>query len=279
MSSNIDDKLNKDCESNSPSVQVAFKRPRSNSSPEESLKRVQVTQSYSEINKMMDEKLRDFLSELLDKKFADVPTKNDLKIIENKIDKIIDENIKLKEEVVLLKEQNKVMQRNMEFLLRKGKAKNLIFGGFQDIKKEEDLIKIIKEFCIQSLGIKEPLVDRAFTFGKNNNLILVEFLKLSDVHLILKNARKLKNTGLWIQKDMTYQDRKRRKKFLELKNQILEKNKEARVLIRDDYLLFRNKKFFWSDEQGVTTKHEEDLKLFEGYVNNEDLLVQNIPKN
>ncbi|XP_073972892.1 uncharacterized protein isoform X2 [Rhodnius prolixus] len=203
------------------SVERFSKRRRSNSSPEE-IDSKKMPRSLD----VVDDKLLNRISEMLDSKLATF--KNDFKVIEEKLEIIISDNKNLKAEIVHLKEENKEIKRNLEFLLRKSKSKNLI-GGLEEISVTENKITAVQDFLNRALGVNDLMIDRILPIGRNKS-ILVEFLKISDVQLVLRNAKKLRGTGIWINRDLSYQDRQKRKNLLEVKKRILDKDKEAKVL-------------------------------------------------
>lgn len=239
---------------------------RSRSSPEQlgGVQKRSVGNTSVEGQYKMDEailiKLGEMLDAKLDAKLSLVATKNDINSLEGKLENILEENRNLKKEIIHLKQENKSIKENTEFLMKKLKAKNIVINGLQGLKEDEDNINIVKELCVKSLGINEPMIDRAFTIGHGQALI-VEFVKQYDVQSVLRNARKLKGTGIWINRDLTHHARQKKKKLLEIRKRVMEVEKGERVLVRDDYLLFKNKKFSWDEEKGITAANEEDLLM------------------
>uniref|UniRef100_T1I2U1 Uncharacterized protein n=1 Tax=Rhodnius prolixus TaxID=13249 RepID=T1I2U1_RHOPR len=179
------------------------------------------------------------------------------------LESILTENKSLRAEISVLKAENKQMANGIELLLKKNKAKNLIFRGISNVNEVGDKVTLIREICENSLDLRNIEVDKAYSPG-NSAVIVAEFLRNSDMMAVLKNSRKLKDTGIWIHKDLTFEERKIRKKLVELKREIISMNKDARVLVRTRYLLYKNKNFYWSEESGFSTKNKEDLKLLLG---------------
>uniref|UniRef100_T1IFP6 Uncharacterized protein n=1 Tax=Rhodnius prolixus TaxID=13249 RepID=T1IFP6_RHOPR len=89
---------------------------------------------------------------------------------------------------------------------------------------------------------------------------------MSQCSAYIEKWQKFKNTGIWVHRDLILKDRIRRKKLLEMKRRILEIDKEARVLVRNDYFLYQNKRFSWEEGSGFTAANEEDMVLINGYL-------------
>uniref|UniRef100_T1H9V3 Reverse transcriptase domain-containing protein n=1 Tax=Rhodnius prolixus TaxID=13249 RepID=T1H9V3_RHOPR len=144
------------------------------------------------------------MSNLLDSKMATLVEQHIVRI-EGKIDTLISENNNLNKEILSLKEENKVIKNNLQVLLRKSKAKTLIIGGLGGVK-EGNYLNSVQEFFSKVLGVSDIMIDRVFLI-REGKLVVVELLKVSDVQQILRNVNKLKGTGIWINKDLSYQDR------------------------------------------------------------------------
>lgn len=196
------------------------KRSRTSLSPEQmASKKLQQEVNYGE------EEFFIKMSNLLDSKMATLVEQHIVRI-EGKIDTLISENNNLNKEILSLKEENKVIKNNLQVLLRKSKAKTLIIGGLGGVK-EGNYLNSVQEFFSKVLGVSDIMIDRVFSI-REGKLVVVELLKVSDVQQILRNVNKLKGTGIWINKDLSYQDRQIKKKLVEYKRKILEKEKEAK---------------------------------------------------
>ncbi|KAK9510793.1 hypothetical protein O3M35_005505 [Rhynocoris fuscipes] len=113
---------------------------------------------------------------MLDEKFLSVASKIDEKAIDDKLENIIYENKCLKQEIVELKQENKKVKENFEYLMRKFKSKNLIISGLNGVKEGEGNIKVVKELGVRALEIDEPLIDRIYKIGHGQSFV-VEFIK------------------------------------------------------------------------------------------------------
>lgn len=240
-------------------------KKRSRSSPEErevsQLLKKNSRRKNSE-GTMSDSALLSKFGEMLESRMALFPTLKDFKRIEEKLDEVIKDNKNMKMEIASLKEENLEIKKNLEMLLRKSKAKSLIFKGIEESKENEDKIETVRKLCVHSLGIEEPMIEKVFAPARRQFWV-VEFSRYSIVQQILSNARKLKGSGIWINKDLTYRERLVRKKLLETRKKLLEADKNERVLIRNGHLIYKGIKFFWDEVNGFTSSKQEDLQFIQ----------------
>lgn len=115
----------------------------------------------------------------------------------------------------------------------------------------------IETFCDQALGIKDLSIDNIFTTGPNK-FIIVQFYKRIDVQRILSNAKKLKGTEFRIHRDLTYRERIIKKKLLIVRREVINRNKEARILVRTTDLFYKNKRFLWDEEKETLIARKEE---------------------
>uniref|UniRef100_T1HEW3 Uncharacterized protein n=1 Tax=Rhodnius prolixus TaxID=13249 RepID=T1HEW3_RHOPR len=151
-----------------------------------------------------EERLLIKISRLFEEKFKDLPKKEDFDRLKGEIAVVLNENENLKCRIANLEKQNEILCKNVENLMRKSKNKNLVFKGLP-ASDGNDVEGKIRELCITTFGIQEPKMGRIYDLGKN--IFVVEFMQINDVYTILHNAKKLKNTGIWVSRDLTYEQR------------------------------------------------------------------------
>ena len=103
------------------------------------------------ITKMNTEQLKTFLSEILDEKLkyikttiAKVATKEDISLLNSKLEKVIIENNQLKNTVNNLKHECKGLRKELEIVQNKQKINNLVFRGLEQ-NFNDDCTKIITD--------------------------------------------------------------------------------------------------------------------------------------
>lgn len=250
-----------------------IKRRRSNSSPELVLnkkKQLSDTEHKLHSENMNVNDLLEKFNIMLDEKIKLLPNKEDFNRLENQLIKLTDENAAMKTEISNLKGQNLQLKNTVDNLIMFSKRKRLIFGGIPIIKEGEE-ITAVKELCSSILGIKdELLIDRAFKVGRKdreNRPLLVEFIRTSDVVKILKNTKNLKGTGIWVNKDLPYDIRNKKKKLLEIRFKIKTVHPDARIIMSDSFFVYNNKKFHWEDGRGLMTGEEDGVQVLKQMTN------------
>lgn len=214
------------------------------------------------------------IDELLDKKMAhleakleNLATKEDIKILQQKMSKLEDENQVLKKEICDLKKANENIDNILEGLETKLRSNNVIIKGLH-FKEEEILPDLVSKFFKEVLGLKsDTTVQHAQPIGTKespNRLILCTLPSKADVMKVLRSGGKLKGTNLSLQQDLPVGARKKRSKLLALRRGILEMKRNVRVNVSVDSLYVNNVQFKWSDSSGLLFGREDGcMKLSE----------------
>lgn len=240
------------------------KRRRSKDSPEEGkIKRIQGDLSVVVENKNMALTLES-ISNLLDAKLRlfsqGMPSKEDFRVLEEKMDRVIAENLALKKEIEELKKREIRTSYTVENLVNKSKAKNLVFRGMEE-SDNNDKVKIIKQMCEEVLQLSNVSINKAFNLRSNGkkDVILVEFNEESTALEVLKNANKLKGTGIFIHRDLCERTRRRRRCLLKIREKIKQMDDKALVGIRNSHFIFKGKSFSWDFEEGLKCNGRDGL--------------------
>ena len=199
---------------------------------------------------MLNKKIDDFQESLeftenqLNDKINDVEEKHNIKItsLENKIKDIDIQNINGE----LLKLRNKVID-----LEDRSRRNNLRMDGIKETENEtwEECERKVKSVLINKLGIGEVHIERAHRGGyskdqKGNKRhdvprsIVFKLLSFRDKSFILKNANKLKDTGIYINEDFCKETNDIRKSLWPKVKELRLQNKYAyiqynRIISRD----------------------------------------------
>ncbi|KAK9506326.1 hypothetical protein O3M35_008282 [Rhynocoris fuscipes] len=127
----------KDHNSSSPKSGIIYKRRRTNSSPEEALYKPKV-KMFCESCGLDMQTLMKKVSELMDVKLATLPTIADHKLLQTKMDQVIEENVKLNQEVATLKQDQNVLKNTVELLINKSKRRNLVIAGLNNPQNKNE---------------------------------------------------------------------------------------------------------------------------------------------
>lgn len=104
----------------------------------------------------------------------------------------------------------------------------------------------------------------SFSIKESNKVNLsVEMENTQDCKLILKQVHKLKNTGIFIELEISKFQRQRKNKLMVLRKELLKRKSDLKILIRDITLIVNGKKFYWDDVEGLCHdgKQEDALEL------------------
>lgn len=207
--------------------------------------------------------LLEALSTLLDAKLGVLASKEDFKSIMSELEGVREENMKLKNEITLLKEANAEKDERITALEMNSRKPNLIFRGLKtDSVFNSDPLNGVVVFCSEMLGVElnRDFIN-VFPLGKSGtagkSLLLVAFLRLQDKLRILTAAKKLKNTGFYIHPDFPTQIRRRRAKLLLIRREVLRVNQRLSASVRGEFLWIDGTKFSWKDGAGLYSNNEK----------------------
>uniref|UniRef100_T1I5T9 Endonuclease-reverse transcriptase n=1 Tax=Rhodnius prolixus TaxID=13249 RepID=T1I5T9_RHOPR len=205
----------------------------------------------------LDELMKHF-SLLIDSK--NLAKKEDIDDLKLQMKEIKEENQKLKLEIAQLKEKVKFAERRVELVENLERKNTLIFRGIEEMKGTDS--EIIKNFChdILNVQLSDNEIEKLHKINipnSNKSLLKVRFTNNRIVMNILKNTKKLKGTGFFIDRDYTWAVRNRRRKLFQYRKAILETDSSRKVMIRSDSLILDGKKYYWDED-------EDDLKTEDG---------------
>lgn len=199
-----------------------------------------------------DMKIGDLIKEigtLIDDKMR--PYKEKIEKAEAEIERISQENQNLKDRVVGL-------ERSVEYLLKAQRRSNVIINGLtkeNSITDKEAVSKLLSE------ELKVGKVGIVFTkrIGKNQETLLVELENRGDVHRIMKNAAKLKGSGIYIDKDLDVSTRKKRSSLINIRKALTTNATiNTNIIVRGACMSINNTRFTILDGKFVTMEEKEN---------------------
>uniref|UniRef100_T1HT46 Uncharacterized protein n=1 Tax=Rhodnius prolixus TaxID=13249 RepID=T1HT46_RHOPR len=211
----------------------------------------------TEVGKISINNLLKQLSVLIDSK--GLARKEDIDELKICIEVLQDENKTLKSAIEELRTKNEVLENRVEAFEAYNRRNNLIFSGLDDLKGSNE--EIVSKFCGDVLGVKvstdniENTVDIKVP-GKEKRLIKATFSSNKIIWNILNNAKRLKGTGFFVNKDYSYVIRLRRQKLFQFRRDMYQKDKTKNFFIRNDILFMDNKAYIW-DERGQCVRERE----------------------
>lgn len=216
----------------------------------------------SQVGKMT---LKDLLAQiglLIDSK--GLASKEDVNEIKLQMNELKDENDKLKQEVLQLREKVRSVERRLDSAENSMKRNTLIFRGLEGLSGTD--YEVLRNFCQEVLGvaIAENDVENLYNISisnSNKKLLKVTFVNNRIVMNILKNTRKLKDTGFYIDKDYSWAVRNRRRKLFQYRKLILSKDSSKKIAIRRDNLILNGRKYYWDEEGDCLKTVDGDFQL------------------
>lgn len=208
-----------------------------------------VRRERSEKYKNMEEILQDIQNKLekMDKRNERIENKMD--VIYGEIQEIKSENAKLKEENETLKKKNTEIENQMEIMEKEIRKNKIIVQGIKEMENESDLsIKENIRKMLTEIGMEinmENETREVRRIGKkiqNRDIprpILIEFASGSKKIEVLKAAKKLKGSDIWISEDYSKQVQEQRKL-------LVPHMKEART--KGNKAILRHNKLIINDE-------------------------------
>lgn len=262
---------------------------RSSISPDgstESTKRVQLESesmaTAPDMSKKILEMTCDEFFRKLDAKLEKLASKEDLCVLNEKIELLQKENQSLQEEISRLKRRDEETRLQIEDIVNRSRRNNIIFRGVQ--VADNDYVKSVKNFCTGVLGCKQDLVvNRAHplrTLRRDNNALLIAHIpRDEDINDIFKNVKKLKGTGYVIHRDYSRDVREKRNFLLKIKKAVEEFSETVSARLVYDHLFVNNTRYDWDLVHGLRAGREDGcLVLGATFNHNFKPLVENLLK-
>lgn len=181
---------------------------------------------------------------------------------------IKNQNMALKTEIALLKQQQINNRKRIEKLEIMFKRNNLVIRGIPaNVNMEEEVRKLFNNVLKINKEVQLKYFKKIYeAFGKMT--VIVEFLDFNDALLVLASSKNLKNTGIYIDKDLSNEAIERRNAMLQLRKQIINIDASKRILIRGDMLKIGTDNFYWKNEQLMNKENCGINELCKLYNNN-----------
>lgn len=156
-----------------------------------------------------------------------------------------------------IEEENSTLKKQVEYLERQNKEKNIVIFGLEKESKELNVDFICREFKnLLDVQVEHFEISNLQPLGRNKNCPLkVEFLSNIKKQHILRNSNKLKGTGIFIAHDLTKKQREERK-FLK-KHLDQQRNLGKPSKIKGNKLIVENQEYNIEQLQKIEYEEEE----------------------
>lgn len=196
------------------------------------------------------------VNDLLNDKLSALATKDDVETLKANIEKIHRENTELRNEIQELKVKNSNMQTKIEQMDKLSRRFNIVVSGL----KCEDYTKaktMFTELCARVLSLQVN-VNKVIKLKMANDFIM-ELDSAKQVNDILFNSGKLKHTGVYVQRDLTAEERSQKYHLRQLKKSLQTYDQRLEFHFKGTTLYINNKPFRWQNENIVAYNPEDEM--------------------
>lgn len=227
------------------------------------------------------------MTKILDERLEKLLTKEDLDEIifkinnmNEKVNELSIENQNLKEDIAKLKKERLEDHRHIMLLEEQIKSKNLIFKGVPTNKSAfKAVVSILKEKLKIKKRVEIANVKKVQESNKKMT-VLVEMRSSYMVRYILRHAKNLSGSSIYIDRDLNCDQMQHKKLMLQLKKDILHINKSKKIKVLNNKLLIDGNWFMWNNKDELVCgeeKAEVVLKSIYGdSISNVNIEIKNV---
>lgn len=194
----------------------------------------------------------------MSKLLENVARKKDVLELQQTVAEVKNENKQLRQEVDNLKAKFEQLDKN-------SRRRNLIFCGINCVNTTMTKTEIAN-ICNKVLKVEVSMV-RIVTI-KHNSDFLVELETVKQAVNILSNSAKLKNSGIYVQKDYTAEERNKRFHLRQLKNYLKRVSKDTKCMFKNTSLIIDDKRYEWCNGNIVAQNEVDKQSIMLLLVNN-----------
>lgn len=206
--------------------------------------------------------LLDDIGKLLDKKLANLVTKQDIALLTKQIEELKEENEALKIEVVKLKDREVRIASKLIDLESRARRNNLIFRGIHVTEQTKDYKRLVAKFCEEKLNMgKNVWVNRAHPLDYDKGAIIAHFPEDSAIEYIMSQTQNLKGTNFYIHRDFPQEIRVKRARLAAVRSEVKRVAGWRRMPLVYDHVYINNIRFSWEDDKLMAGKDDGAEKL------------------
>lgn len=227
-------------------------------SPESNMDSQKTKEMKSESNLISSMTISQFRA-MFKEEIKSLATKEDLSLIEDKVE---DTNKKVDH-----------LEKRIEYLEKKEKSQNIIISGVVNKSAKDEIIQEVGKIIFGNLKIQDQnaIMDvRKLSERNGKMLVWARMRNIEIVEEIFKRTKELKGTTVYIDRDLTIQEREMKKRLLNIKSKILMVDKSKRVTVRRNKIIVGE--MIFNMKNGVLMYGEEDgLAVLNRMFNNKTL--------
>lgn len=160
-----------------------------------------------------------------------------------------------------VREEIKKMKRVIEEKERKERKNKIVIRGLRRSKGVNDLGNEAMKILEMEFGVKEKVKEINVVGSEGREVIIAEMVRWEDKEGIMKRKEKLVGSGIYIDHDLTREERSVQRKLREIARREREEGRRIKVGYRK--IIIEGKTYRWSDEEGDAIeegKKEENRK-------------------
>lgn len=151
----------------------------------------------------------------------------------------------IKGDIKSMKSDRESDRIRINILERELKQRNIIFSK---LPKTDDIEKSIVDLCKETLGITNVYIDKVVVLRTNENdnssTTLAVFGSQKTADHIIRNAKKLKHTGIFVSRDLGQDDREARNLLLLIRKLIKAKDNSQMVKVYGNKIVINDVKLY-----------------------------------
>lgn len=156
-----------------------------------------------------------------------------------------EEKKRWREEVDGLRKELKSVKNQIQRMERKDREKKIVIKGMEENESGEKTGEIVEEMLKKDLNLSGIRIGKTERIGAKVRgrirPILVELERMDDKINVMKSKKKLKGTRIYLDDDMTREERERKKKLLKM--MWVERNRNKNAYVRGDRVVVEGEEY------------------------------------
>lgn len=173
--------------------------------------------------------------------------KSNMEKLKTEVDALSTQNAKLLEQNDLQQKQIDDSLRRMRYQEQNSRARNLIF---KDLVSSSNLFDTIQNILQVKFELTNTHLSRVIKLREHGGktTALAEFTSAQIVGEIVRNAAKLKGSGVYIDKDLSPEQRTRKSTLLKIRKHILQQSSGSKISVFENKIKIDDNKFNYESE-------------------------------
>ncbi|XP_061386318.1 uncharacterized protein LOC133321247 [Musca vetustissima] len=222
------------------------------------------------INKIVEEKLKDFVRQADIEKMQNSSSSESMAILELKqeVENLRKECSTLRHAVQQSQASKRQLQNELQSVDKLLHQRKLIIRNLK-LHDEQLPQQSVEKFLTQKLGLNDINIVNCTiipstkpSLDTKKKCLCIELQNHLDAKNILRQIPKLKDTGIFIEPEISPLQRKRKDKLMIIRKELLRRKADLKVMVRNTTLVVEGQQFYWDDVEGLChDANKEALEL------------------